>query len=80
VIKRGFWLGAGLAAGATGAVLASRWVKKQTKKMAPTSVARQMQHNLVDLSKRVAESAAEGKRAMEDREQEIRAELDRKRR
>lgn len=75
-MKRGFWLSAGLAAGATGAVLTSRWLKKQTKRMAPTHIAKEMQHDLVDLSKRVAGSVAEGKRAMEEREREIREEID----
>jgi hypothetical protein len=75
-MKRGFWLSAGLAAGATGAVLASRFVKKQAKRMAPTSVAKEMQHELFDISKRVAGSIAEGKAAMEEREAEIRAEIE----
>jgi len=75
-MKRGFWLSAGLAAGATGAVLASRWAKRQAQKMSPVYIAKEMQHELVDLSKRVASSVAEGKRAMEEREREIRGEIE----
>jgi hypothetical protein len=71
-MKRIFWLALGLGAGATGAVLANRAVKKQAEKMAPANVAKSAQAGLVDLSKRVAESIAEGKKAMDEREREIR--------
>ena len=75
-MKRTFWLGAGLAAGATGAVLASRWAKKQAQRMSPAHIAKEMQGDVLDLSKRLAESIAEGKAAMEEREREIQAQLD----
>ncbi|MCJ7832016.1 MAG: hypothetical protein MUP92_01035 [Actinobacteria bacterium] len=75
-MKRTFWLGAGLAAGATGAVLASRWAKKQAQRMAPTHIAKEMQGDVVDLSKRLADSIAAGKAAMEDREREIHSQID----
>ncbi|MEX0833186.1 MAG: hypothetical protein WD757_09895 [Actinomycetota bacterium] len=71
-MRRIFWLALGLGAGATGAVMASRWMKRQTQKMAPSHIARSAGENLVDLSKKVAESMQEGRRAMEDREREIR--------
>jgi hypothetical protein len=74
-MKRTFWATAGLAAGATGAVLASRWLKKQTQRVAPTTIAKGMQGELLDLSKRVADSIAEGKAAMEEREREIQGEV-----
>jgi hypothetical protein len=77
-MKRTFWLTAGLAAGATSAVLASRWVKKQTERMAPTHIAKGMQGELLGLSKRVADSIAEGKAAMEEREREMQTEIERR--
>jgi hypothetical protein len=77
-MKRGFWVALGLGAGATGAVLASRWTKKQAKKVAPATIAREARGGLLELSKLVSESIAEGKRAMEEREQELRAGDDRR--
>lgn len=71
-MKRGFWVALGLGAGATGAVLASRWTKKQAKKVAPATLAREARGGLLELSKLVSESIAEGKRAMEEREHELR--------
>jgi hypothetical protein len=71
-VKRGFWVALGLGAGATGAVLASRWTKKQAKKVAPATLAREARGGLLELSKLVSESLAEGKRAMEERERELR--------
>ncbi len=73
-MRRLFWLAFGIGAGATGAVIGSRWMKKQTQKMAPSSIARDIRSNLLDLSKRVSESVAEGKRAMEEKERELRSE------
>lgn len=75
-MKRTFWLSAGLAAGATTVVLVSRWMKKQAERMAPTNVARSARDDVMDFSKRVADSMAEGKRAMEQAERDIRADLD----
>ena len=75
-MRRGFWVALGLGAGATGAVLASRWARRQAKKVAPTTLAREAKGSLLDLSKLVAESIEEGKRAMEARERELRAELE----
>jgi hypothetical protein len=73
-VKRGFWVGLGLGAGATGAVIASRWTKKQAKKVAPAALAREARGGLFELSKLMSESIAEGKRAMADRERELRDE------
>lgn len=75
-MRRLFWLAAGLGAGAVGAVLGSRFAKKQIRKMAPTTIARGAGEGLLDLGKRVSESLAEGKRAMQEREREIREALD----
>jgi hypothetical protein len=75
-VKRGFWVALGLGAGATGTVLASRWAKKQAKRVAPATIAREARGGLFDLGKLVSESMAEGKRAMDEREAELRAEFD----
>jgi hypothetical protein len=75
-VRRGFWVALGLGAGATGAVLASRWARRQARKVAPTTLAREAKGSLLDLSKLVSESIEEGKRAMEARERELRAELE----
>jgi hypothetical protein len=75
-MRRGFWAALGLGAGATGAVLVSRWARRQADRVRPTTLAREAKGSLLDLSKLVAESIEEGKRAMEARERELRAELD----
>jgi len=75
-MRRSFWVALGLGAGATGAVVASRWTKRQANKVKPSTLAREAKGGLMDLSKLVAESIEEGKRAMEERERELRAELE----
>ena len=75
-MRRGFWVALGLGAGATGAVIASRWTKKQATRMAPQTLAREAKSGLLDLSRLVSESLQEGKHAMQARERELRADLD----
>ena len=75
-MRRSFWVALGLGAGATGAVVASRWAKRQANKVAPATLAREAKGGLMDLSKLVAESIEEGRRAMEERERELLAELE----
>lgn len=71
-MKRGFWVALGLGAGATGAVLASRWARRQARRVAPATIAREAKGGVLDFSKLVSESIQEGKRAMEEREAELR--------
>jgi hypothetical protein len=73
-VKRGFWVALGLGAGATGAILASRWTRKQAQRVAPQTIAREAKGGLLDLSKLVTESIQEGKRAMDEREADLRRE------
>ena len=54
-MKRGFWVALGLGAGATGAIMASRWTKKQAQRVAPQSLAREAKGGLLDFSKLVSE-------------------------
>ena len=75
-MKRGFWVALGLGAGATGAILASRWTKKQAQRVAPQSLAREAKGGLLDFSKLVSESIQEGKQAMAEREAQLRADND----
>jgi len=72
-VKRAFWVALGLGAGATGTVIASRWTKKQARKVAPAAIAREARGGLFELSKLVSSSIAEGKQAMAERERELRA-------
>jgi hypothetical protein len=75
-VKRGFWVALGLGAGATGAIMASRWTKKQAQRVAPQSLAREAKGGLLDFSKLVSESIQEGKQAMAEREAQLRADGD----
>jgi hypothetical protein len=74
-VRRSFWVALGIGAGATGAVVTSRWAKRQARKVAPATIAREARGGLLDLGKLVSESMAEGRRAMAEREQELRVEV-----
>ena len=74
-MKRAFWVALGLGAGATGAVVTSRWAKKQAGKVAPTTIAREAKGGILELGKLVTESIAEGRKAMEEREEQLRTEV-----
>ena len=74
-MRRSFWVALGVGAGATGAVVASRWASRQARKVAPATIAREAKGGLLDLGKLVSESIAEGRRAMTEREQELRTEV-----
>jgi hypothetical protein len=75
-VRRTFWVALGLGAGATGAVIASRWTRKQVERAKPQTLAREAKGGLLDLSRLVAESIQEGRRAMDERERELRAQHD----
>jgi len=74
-MRRSFWVALGLGAGATGAVVASRWARRQARRVAPATIAREAKGGILDLGKLVSESISEGRRAMSEREQELRTEL-----
>lgn len=63
-----------MGAGATSAVIASRWARKQADRVTPAALAREAKGGLFDLGKLVSESIAEGRQAMEERERELRGE------
>lgn len=74
-MRRLFWLAVGLGAGVAGAVMTMRMARRQAEKVAPSRLAREAKAGLMDLAKLVAESIAEGERAMREREEELRREL-----
>jgi hypothetical protein len=71
-VRRIFWLALGLGAGAAGVVMSARFAKKQVKNV-PTAVAREARGGIIELSKLFNESIAEGKRAMAEKERELRS-------
>lgn len=72
-MRRLFWLALGLGAGAASAIMATRFVRRQTAKVAPANLAREARGSMMDLAKLVSESMAEGRAAMEQKEEELRA-------
>jgi hypothetical protein len=72
-VRRIFWLALGLGAGAVGAVMTARFARKQAQKVAPANLAREAKGGILELSKLVSESLAEGKRAMQEKEEELRS-------
>jgi hypothetical protein len=74
-VRRVFWVALGLGAGAASAILASRFVRKQTAKVAPANLAREARGGMMDLARLVSDSLAEGKAAMHQKEDELRSGL-----
>jgi hypothetical protein len=70
-----FWVALGLGAGAASAILATRFVRKQTAKVAPANLAREARGGVMDLAKLVSDSLAEGKVAMHKKEDQLRSGL-----
>ncbi len=70
-MRRLLWLALGLGAGATSAVLVSRWVRRQTQKLAPANVGRQAGRAATDLAERMVEAAGEFRAGAAEREREI---------
>ena len=73
-MRRLFWVGLGLGVGAASMILASRFVRRQTAKVAPATLAREARGSMLDLAKLVSDSVSEGKAAMEEKEDELRSE------
>jgi hypothetical protein len=72
VIRRLFWVSFGVGLGAATAIVTTRWTRRQVKRAAPATLAREARGSLLDLSKLVAASMEEGRRAMDEREHELR--------
>lgn len=75
-MRRAFWIALGLGAGATAAIIASRWAKRQSQKVAPANLGRQAKSGLSDLGALFRESVDAYRRAAEQREAELRSGLD----
>jgi hypothetical protein len=75
-VRRLFWLAMGLGAGATMAVLAARRVRRASEAVAPANLAKQAQQALSDMGQLIRESLDAGRRAMTEKEAEVRAALD----
>jgi hypothetical protein len=73
VIRRAFWVSFGAGLGATTAVLASRWTRRQVHRAAPQTIAREAKGGLLDLTKLVSSSVEVGRRAADARERQLRA-------
>jgi hypothetical protein len=74
-VRRLFWVALGLGAGAASAILATRFVRKQTAKVAPANLAREARGGMMDLAKLVSDSLAEGKAAMHQKQDQLRSGL-----
>jgi len=75
-VRRPFWVALGVGFGAAGAIVVSRWTRRQVQRAKPAAIARETRGGLLELSKLVAESVEEGKRAADERERELRAKDD----
>jgi hypothetical protein len=72
-LRRIFWLAVGLGAGVAGAIMTMRFARRQARKVAPATLAREARGGIMDLAKLVSESLAEGREAMRDKERELRS-------
>ena len=75
-MRRLFWVALGLGAGAAGAIMSMRFVRKQSRRVAPANLAREARGGVMDIAKLFSESISEGKRAMAEKEAEVRASVD----
>ncbi len=75
-MKRVTWFVTGIAAGAAGTNYASRKVKQTAAQLAPANVARGVARTVRQSARRLADAASEGRSAMRDREDELKARRD----
>lgn len=75
MFRRLFWMSLGLGAGAAGAVMASRWMRRQADRVAPANLVREAGRGLMGLGGELAERLGEFRAGMAEREAELRAEL-----
>ena len=74
-MRRIFWLALGLGAGATTAVMASRWTRQQVQKVAPANLARQVGEGARDVGSLIAQAAKEFREGAAQKEAEVRSSL-----
>jgi hypothetical protein len=75
-MRRVFWIALGLGAGAAGAIMSMRFLRRQSARVAPATLAREAKGGLMDVARLFSESIAEGKRAMAHKEAELRRDGD----
>ena len=75
-VRRLFWLGIGTVAGAAGTVWTERKVKERLDALAPDHAVRVAAAKAKDAGRSVVDAVAEGRSAMVEREQELRARRD----
>ena len=75
-MRRLFWIALGLGAGIAGAVMTMRFARRQAQKVSPSHLAREAKGGIMDFAKLVSESITEGERAMREKEQELRRDLE----
>lgn len=74
-MKRVFWLAMGLGAGVTGAVMLSRWMRRQQERLSPANIGAQVGEAVRDLGQLVRAAIDEGRQEMRRVESEIRSSL-----
>ena len=76
-MRRLFWFGLGMGAGAAGALATSRWLQRQAQRLAPANLARGARSAIAgaggDAGETLAAAAAEFRKGMAEREAELRA-------
>lgn len=77
-MKRVTWFVTGAIAGAGGANYAARKVKRRAEQLRPVNVARSAADRARQEGRRVADAVREGRAAMRDREDELKARRDRR--
>ena len=71
MLRRGFWIALGIGAGAAGAIIATRFARRQARKVAPATLAREARGGIMDIAKLFSEAIEEGKAAMRETEEEL---------
>jgi hypothetical protein len=75
-MRRAFWLAAGLGAGVAGAIMVSRWMRRQRDRLSPANIGAQVSEGLRDLGELFREAVTEAREATREREAEIWAEVE----
>jgi hypothetical protein len=75
-VKRIFWLAAGLGAGTAGAILTSRWLRRQRERLSPASIGAQVSEGVRDLRELFREAVDDARAATRQREAEIWADVE----
>ena len=76
MFKRIFWMGTGIAVGASGAFWAKRKVEETIEQYLPEQVAVRAAGTAKDLGRTVRQAASEGREAMRSTEAELRARVE----